>query len=201
MQRLYSLLFILIFLSLLTGCASKAAAQREKVKAVENPTSTTLPETSTPIASATPEIVPHDSPASCPVTLPQNPSFTAPTPYSPNAPWSGQFWYGSKSLWIALPTDGTWSALPHNPEGYTQKIPWWREGYSWTAEPEPLLVVTGERLDAKAPPLNASAANGSYAADMGSAMMMGVDFPTLGCWKITGKYKDAELGFVVWVAP
>jgi len=28
-----------------------------------------------------------------------------------------------------------------------------------------------------------------------------VDLPTLGCWKITGKYSDAELSFVVWVAP
>jgi hypothetical protein len=33
------------------------------------------------------------------------------------------------------------------------------------------------------------------------AMMTGVDFPSLGCWKITGKYKKSELSFVVWVAP
>ena len=33
-------------------------------------------------------------------------------------------------------------------------------------------------------------------------MLVGVDFPTLGCWKITGKYAyaDVELSFVVWVA-
>jgi hypothetical protein len=32
-------------------------------------------------------------------------------------------------------------------------------------------------------------------------MLVGVDFPTLGCWKITGKYAGAELSFVIWVAP
>ena len=60
--------------------------------------------------------------------------------------------------------------------------------------------MTGERLDGEAPPFKVADANGSYAADMGSAMMMGVDLPTLGCWKITGRYQDAELSFVVWVA-
>jgi hypothetical protein len=78
---------------------------------------------------------------------------------------------------------------------------WWRDGYVWTDEPEPDLTVTGERLDAKAPPLRASKATNAYAGDIGSAMLVGVNFPTAGCWKVTGKYKDAELSFVVWVAP
>lgn len=98
--------------------------------------------------------------------------------------------------------NGVWDKLPYNASsGYTQKIVWWHDGYSWNEEPEPNLIVTGERLDAKSPPLNASNANGAYASDIGSAMMVGVDIPTAGCWKITGKYNDAELSFVVWVAP
>jgi hypothetical protein len=63
------------------------------------------------------------------------------------------------------------------------------------------LIVTGERLDASAPLLVASRATNAYADDIDSAMLVGVDLPTLGCWKITGKYADAELSFVVWVAP
>ena len=196
MQRLYSLLSILILASFLTGCTSSARTQS---KIAENSTSTDVSQKSAAAGPEVPALSQHTPPVSCSVTVQQNPPFTAPAPYSANAPWADMFWYGSTSLWVALPTNGIWSSLPHNPEGYTQKIPWWREGYSWTAEPEPALVVTGERLDSKAPPLHASSANGSYAADMGSAMMMGVDFPTPGCWKITGKYKDAELNFIVWV--
>jgi hypothetical protein len=31
-------------------------------------------------------------------------------------------------------------------------------------------------------------------------MVVGIDFPTLGCWEITGHYEDDELTFVVWVS-
>ena len=115
--------------------------------------------------------------------------------------YEGEFWYGSNALWTAVREKGIWEALPHNPQGYTQKVFWWRDGYVWTYEPEPELFVTAERLDGPAPLVNASKATNASAGDIGSAMLVGVDFPTLGCWKITGKYGDAELSFVVWLAP
>jgi len=201
MQRLHYLLSILILFSLLVGCTPKAALKPEQVKALENPTSTNVPDTPAAIPSATLEVVPHDPPVSCPATLPQKPAFVAPAPYSPNAPWQDYFWYGSNSLWTVIPREGSWFGLPHNPEGYTQKVFWWREGYSWTEEPQPALIVTGERVDAPAPPLNVSKATNAYAGDIGSAMLVGVDFPTFGCWKITGKYREAELSFVIWIVP
>jgi hypothetical protein len=89
--------------------------------------------------------------------------------------------------------------LPDNPAGYTQKIFWWSDLFSLAKEPEPALVVTGYRLDAKAPPLKTYGATNASAGDIGDAMLTGVDFPTLGCWKITGEYKNTELSFVVWV--
>lgn len=183
MQRRFPLLTILILASLMAGCAATANAQ--------------APEYVTPKS----ESVSENARAECPVTVPQDPPFTAPPPYSPNSPFESNFWYGSNSLWTDLPKDGVWYALPHNPEGYTQKIFWWREDYIWNEEPEPGLTVTGERLDTPAPPLSVSRATNAYADDIGSAMLVGVDFPTLGCWKITGNYADAELSFVVWVGP
>lgn len=182
MQRLFFPLTILILASLMAGCVATANAQAPKVAARE------------PGAATEP-------PAECPVTVPQDPRFTAPVPYSPDSPFDSNFWYGSNALWTDLPKDGVWYALPHNTEGYTQKIFWWREGYIWNEEPEPDLTVTGERLDAPAPPLIVSRATNAYADDIGSAMLVGVDFPTRGCWKITGKYGDAELSFVVSVEP
>ncbi len=194
MQRLYSLLSILVLVSLLTGCAGVANAQSGEINAVDGiHTPTAVSEKS--------EVVPHDPPAICPVMVPQEPPFIAPEPYSPNAPSADWFWHGSNSLWTEIPQDGIWYGLPHNPEGYTQKVFWWREGYVWNEEPQPALTVTGERLDAAAPPLIVSRATNAYASDIGSAMLVGVDFPTLGCWKITGKYGKVELSFVVWVAP
>jgi len=193
MYKFNILLLIGVLASFLTGCAGNAAAQ-----AVEA-TSTRLPATVQPTATV-PEVVSRNPPVSCPVTVPQRPAFIPPVPYDALG-IKDYFWYGSSSLWTELPADAVWASLPHNPEGYTQKVFWWRDGYVWDKEPEPILIVTGERLDASAPPLNVSGATNAFASDIGSAMLVGVDFPTLGCWKITGKYKEAELSFVVWVAP
>ena len=191
---MYKTYIQLIFLTiLLTGCAGNAAAQANEV------TPTDVPKKIEP--TATIEVLSKEPPASCPVTLPQEPAFVPPAPYD-TLGWEGYFWFGTASLWTSLPKDGVWAGLPDNPEGYTQKVFWWRDGYVWNEEPEPNLIVTGERLDAKAPPLNVSKGTNAYASDIGSAMLVGVDFPTLGCWKVTGKYNDkAELSFVIWVAP
>ena len=188
MQRIYFILFSLIVGSIVSGCAGKAN-QELPIAAVKRMKPT-----------AAPALISRTPPADCPLTTPQDPPFVPPPPYD-KLGFEGEFWYGSPSLWTAVRQSGTWEALPHNPEGYTQKVFWWRDGYSWTNEPEPALIVTAEQLDAKAPPVNASKATNAYASDIGSAMLVGIDLPSLGCWKITGKYKGSELSFVVWVAP
>jgi hypothetical protein len=193
MQKRFFLLILLCFL--LTGCVPKAESSLESYRMpTDIPGAASLTETEqAEIAARTP-------PDSCPLTMPQDPPFAPPPPYSELA-YEGYFWYGSNELWVALPQNGVWSQLSQDEHGYGQKLPWWREGYVWDEEPEPPLVVSGERLDGESPPLEASSANGSYAEDMGSAMMMGMNLPTPGCWEITGQYEDAELRFVVWVAP
>src|SRR5215212_693962 len=155
MKRLYFIVSIFIIAGIMAGCTLKAPIQAGEVKALENPTPTNLPEQ--PIALDTPmfEIVPHNPPASCPLTVPQDPTFIPPAPYD-SLGFDGEFWYGSSSLWTAVRENGIWEALPHNPKGYTQKVFWWRDGYVWNEEPQPELIVTGERLDAAAPPLIAS---------------------------------------------
>lgn len=200
MQRLYFTLSILIVASLLVGCALNVVPDLGGAKELENPAPTDLSKIRQSAETTKSETAPHNPPASCPVTTQQDPPFTAPKPYSRDAPFPNQFWYGSESLWTMLPANGTWAGLPHNPQGYTQKVFWWRVGYTWKEEPQPELIVTGERLDAKSSHLIVSEATNAFADDIGSAMLVGVDFPTLGCWKITGQYEDAELSFVVWVA-
>jgi hypothetical protein len=141
----------------------------------------------------------HLPPDDCPLTQPSLTPFVPPPPNAPNAPYG--FWYGTDALWTVVPSDGVWSSLPYYGGTYSQKVLWWRQGYSWTEEPQPELSVTGQRLDASAPPLRASRATNAFAPDIQSAMLVGIDLPTDGCWEITGRYRDTELSFVVWVAP
>ncbi len=186
MHKLHILFSIIIIALLLAGCTGNASAQPQ----------VTAPNT----GDSTPPTI-STSTSDCPVTVPPVQAFVPPAPYDSLNSFNDHFWFGTNSLWTLIPNNGAWGALPQGSEGYTQKILWWRDGYVWDQEPEPNLIVTGERLDESAPPLIVSKATNAFASDIGSAMMVGVEFPTLGCWKITGKYNDAELSFVVSVVP
>lgn len=105
-----------------------------------------------------------------------------PPPGPAQAPY-GEFWYGTADLWTPLRPDGTWRGLPHDPEGYTQKIFLWPGG-----ELRPKITIMGKRLDDSAASLY-STTGGTNAShpDFGPGMVMlwGVDLPSLGCWQLT----------------
>ncbi len=189
-QKLFP--FILAVALFMAACASKPLAEPTKIP------QTNTAEKFVEVKSLSVKDAPLPG---CPVTLPVDPAFAAPEPYFATAPWPGIVWFGSEHLWTALQSNGVWEGLPHNPEGYTQKIMWWSSLYVLKDELEPALVVFGRRLDAEAPALKFYGATNAFADDIGDAMLTGVDFPTTGCWEITGQYKKTRLTFVVWIAP
>ncbi|MBV8051874.1 MAG: hypothetical protein JOZ80_11835 [Acidobacteriaceae bacterium] len=112
------------------------------------------------------------------------------------------FWFGTDRLWTSLPVGGAWNGLPHYTPGdptFRQKLFYWRDGYDPAIEPQPDLKVTGKRLDAPAPPLHVDKPTSGWVKRDQPFMLTGINFPTLGCWEITGRYKDDELTFVIWV--
>jgi hypothetical protein len=136
-------------------------------------------------------------PEACQVTKPLAHPFVPPSPY-PNQVGPDDFWFGNEKLWTVLPTDGTWRGLPHyrpTDTAFRQKLLWWRRG--WRIENPPKLRVTGRRLDSPAAPLEAEASNGWTDDANHPFIIVGMDIPTLGCWKVTGRYEDAELSFVI----
>jgi len=118
----------------------------------------------------------------------------------PSEPPPGHEWFGEAALYTALdPAGDVWRGLPASPWGYTQKTVWWSDLWDPGAEPEPEIYVSGERLDAPGtfrfgPGTNASA------PDIATAMMVGIDVPELGCWRVTATYRDASLSYTVLVA-
>ena len=122
----------------------------------------------------------------------------------------------TKPLWIKPPED---SAIPDSPVfGYyfanedrsILASAWWtdqadyqlhvtKEGLKlgWFRPAGAPLEITGQRIDAKAPPLQADIP-GIYPTQFQAT---GVYFPTEGCWEVTAKAKDRQLTFVVWVEP
>lgn len=152
-------------------------------------------------------VVETRAPDSCPVTKPPTHAFVPPSPY-PTALCSdsscARFWFGSRKLWTFLDADGTWKGLPHyrpTDTSYRNKLFWWREGYDWHRDQEPALKITGVRLDSSDPSvvLSDSATAGGVTGKNPPFIVDAVDLPTLGCWKLTARYKDGKLSFVVWV--
>lgn len=202
---------LLILLCALASCGTPAAAGVAPVatgsavpavsaSAAARPTEVVpSPVAVTPRSAVTAQRLPGTPPPSCPVTLPPDPPFVPPAKVTA---FAGYGWYGTPMLWTQIHRNGLWRGLVGPDGSVSDKSFWWREGYDWRSEPQPDLVVTGHRLDAPAPTLVASPATNAYnAADIGSAMLVGITVPTAGCWEITGAYAGTTLSFVVWVAP
>jgi hypothetical protein len=141
------------------------------------------------------------APETCPVTKPAMQPFVPPSPY-PAKPSRENFWFGTDRLWTALPETGAWIGLGHyspSDPTFRQKLFFWRQGFDAHAATAGKLTVTGRRTDSLAPPLQTDGPGiPSWAGD-DQFFVTGINFPTTGCWEITGRYEDVKLTFVVWV--
>lgn len=190
-------------LSVLIGCVSAApgsdrSASVPSQASVTSPSATPADTAGSSMAAATP---PH-VPSTCHVTKPMH-LFVPPAGSAAPARLPAYYdaeWYGTARLWTILRHNGeVWYGLPHGPDGLVQKTFWWSADFDVNHERQPAISVTGRQLDG--PGRFASPAPGTNAqADFGSAMLMGVDVPTTGCWQITATYRHASLSFVAWVS-
>jgi len=134
-------------------------------------------------------MAPKLSSGSCPVTQPPFPPFIPPAVFA-GVPQLEEFWYGSAALWTRLPNTGDF-LLP----GRVQKVFYWRPGFDGRVEHRPAMVVTLERLDAPAAPVEITNATNAF-FDGSWAMLVGVVTPSPGCWQVTAQYQDASLTFI-----
>lgn len=66
-----------------------------------------------------------------------------------------------------------------------------RAGYDAHEDPNPGLTISAVRLDGLAPPMEIE--NATNARGNGwDAMLVGMEFPTEGCWEILGTYSGAQ---------
>lgn len=125
----------------------------------------------------------------CPTTQGTAHTLGAPFPESAN-------WYGSESLAVNVPADGNWGTT-----GPTARI-------AVKLFVSSLGYVAGEKIDLKvAIDRLFEGANDAVVKDIthacGSAalddcvMLVGIDFPSEGCWQIRLDYLGQELSFVV----
>lgn len=153
---------------------------------------------SAPVAVVSPSLTTSSAPT-CDITRP-DPILVPPKPFLRVPPANyGAEWYGTARLFTMVNRDpkplGPWVAA-NGP--FPDKTFWWSADWVPRDELEPDITVTGRRLDGFGtftyghPGTNAT-------ADFGTAMLVGVDYPSVGCWEITARYRDATLSYVVQV--
>jgi hypothetical protein len=91
------------------------------------------------------------------------------------------------TLTAGILPDGGSRATVEDDGSIHAKLGWWR-GVPGK------LRITGRRLDAAAPPLDAHIPAG-YASR--GFQPTGLVFPTVGCWRVVGQVGDARLTFIV----
>jgi hypothetical protein len=124
----------------------------------------------------------------CLTTIPSSVALAPPFP-------SSETWYGSETLAVILPADGVWRGM--GPEhDYRDKLFWWSYGFRPGFESH--LAVNGRRLDGESPAANISRSTNAGSPSLGGwTMLVAVEFPSAGCWEITGEYLGQKLAFVV----
>jgi hypothetical protein len=115
--------------------------------------------------------------------------------------------YGSEALAVALPTDGTWAVTAPNAR-IAVKLFWRSVGYRPGMERHLKVeivnlngglndAVVKDVTNANSVPDDLEKAQFDDEWQDGWLMLTGIDFPSPGCWEITGKYLGQTLVFVV----
>jgi len=126
--------------------------------------------------------------ADCPVTLGSN-SLGPPFPESEN-------WYGSESLAVMLPANGTWGITAPGAR-IAVKLPIWTFRYKPGME-EHLTIRVEAMFDGQNDVVVKDITNACSDTSLTNCTMLaGIDFPTAGCWRLNLDYLGQSLSFVV----
>ncbi len=101
-------------------------------------------------------------------------------------------WHGSNELAALIPGDGNWTGMGSG-KNYRDKFWWWRLGFNARSdEAQPDLTIHAHRIDGDAPMVFINNATSGY-GESWDAMLVMMEFPTSGCWRVIGSYKGREL--------
>jgi hypothetical protein len=124
----------------------------------------------------------------CPTTVPSTDLLGEPFPAS-------EHWYGSEALAVILRPDGIWRGMGPG-YNFRDKLFWWSLGFKPGLESN--MAVSGRSLDNPELKADVSRTTNAHSPSLGGwTMLVLVEFPSPGCWEITGRYLGQRLSFVV----
>ena len=124
----------------------------------------------------------------CPVTVGSDNIFGAPFP-------EAESWYGSEALAVILPDDGIWGITGPKAR-IAVKLFIWSAGFEPGMEEN--ISIEIESLSGNVNDSVVQNVSHAHAESLGGwTMLVGIDFPSPGCWQISADYLGQSLTFVV----
>jgi hypothetical protein len=125
----------------------------------------------------------------CPVTLPSSSPVEVPKSESGGT----HAWFGSEALAVLIPKDGRWKGMGPSRK-FGDKFWVWRRGYEAKSEIQPALTFTGVKLGGGVEPERMQIDKATSAFGPGwNSMLVGMQFPSAGCWQVTARYVYAGI--------
>ncbi len=104
-------------------------------------------------------------------------------------------WYGSEALAVVLPSNGMWPTTGDRAR-IAVKLFWWSSGFKPGMESN--LSIKIDNLSGGPNDAVASSPTNAHSDSLGGwTMLVGIDFPSLGCWQIAAEFLGQSLTFVV----
>ena len=120
--------------------------------------------------------------------------FVPPAPYSTVSQDFGfTTWYGAPGLWTALSPGADGTAVMF---GLQQKLAYRSTSFALKEELQPNIAVTATNVTTGEVAAVTAPTNGWVRVDQ-PFMLVGVQFPGAGCWRVEAQYKGEALAFVV----
>jgi hypothetical protein len=165
-------------LAVVLALAVASSCTGDETATTESPSASTTPPSDERTDSPSPALNPDA--AGCPVTVPR--------PVEARYSWRVRLFgwgssYGNGQLWVG----------GLGPDGVVDRLDW---KFGWWREVPGQLRITGQRLDATAASLHSDVPTGYGRTGFQAS---GVEFPTEGCWQVTGQAGGASLTFVTLV--
>jgi hypothetical protein len=127
----------------------------------------------------------------CRVTIPSsryNPTGFGPKSFNyGNALIRAYIYWPKGTVTAGILPDGSAMAIINKDGSIAMKMGWWR-GVAGQ------LTIRGKRIDRSALPLGADVSSGYGSRGF---QPVGLRFPSVGCWRVTGKVRNAQLSFIV----
>ncbi len=106
-------------------------------------------------------------------------------------------WVGTSGFSTRVPSSGRLEGLPTGTHGFREKLIWRVPGLDWQRGASPHFVIQGVNLSAPGAPMWTSEPTQAFAEDLGSVVVVMVEFPVRGCWEVKAQLGSEAISYVI----